>query len=370
MPETTSSASVPRNARPVLDECNMYDMESLVGARARFYRARYGALCPTLSGCMLAEASLLVALTVQYGPGAEACLAAPALKRSVEKRLKRTVFVEPDRAALRFVVSFQKQGEDTEARIDVASIDGTPRGSRSLVTHKHCSSLDDSLALSVALLVDQPPEPEEAPPSPSPSTTPVAAPAAPPRRTPTPITLPADVEAPREPWHAAFGVTALAIWGAVPAVAPGVALYLRVLPRHFAPVTLQGEWIAPQSVSRDATSGARFRLLRAALALCPTLVEGTERSLGVCVGQKLGWLDVAGYGFDHDGRERRLSYALNVGGEGRLRLFAPISARAYLGAELPLVRDRFASGGNNPSQLFRPSPVSLAGEIGLEAALW
>jgi len=327
---------------------------------------------------MLAEASLLVALTVQYGPGAEACMPAPALKRSVEKRLKRTVFVEPDRAALRFVVSFHKQGEDTEARIDVASIDGTPRGSRSLLTSKHCSSLDDSLALSVALLVDQPPEPEETSPaassSPSPSspppTQPAAAPSPPPRRTPTPITLPPDVEAPREPWHAAFGVTALAVWGAVPAVAPGVALYLRVLPRHFAPVILQGEWVAPQSASRDATSGARFRLLRAALALCPALVDGAERGFGVCIGQKLGWLDVAGYGFDHDGRERRLSYALNVGGEGRLRLIAPVSARAYLGAELPLVRDRFASGGNNPSQLFRPSPVALAGEIGLEAALW
>lgn len=157
---------------------------------------------------MLAEASLLVALTVVHGPGAEACLAEPRLKRNVEKRLRRRVFVEPAQAQLRFAVTFLARGAETEARVEVTSIDGATRGARTLVTSSHCSSLDDSLSLSVALLVDQPPEPE---PLPSPSdsagaSAPVTAPVPPPpRRSPTPITIPADVAAPREPGHLVVG---------------------------------------------------------------------------------------------------------------------------------------------------------------------
>jgi hypothetical protein len=84
----------------------------------------------------------------------------------------------------------------------------------------------------------------------------------------------------------------------------------------------------------------------------------------------LGFIEVNGYGFDHDRKERRLTYALTLGGEGRLRLFAPVSLRAYLGGEVPVVRDRFSSGGRDASTLFNPSPLAVSGEIGLEAALW
>src|SRR5688572_11144275 len=110
---------------------------------------------------MLAEAALLAVLSVEHGPGAEGCMSQPQLQRSVEKRLKRRVFVPEAEAQLRMRVRFVAQPDSQiEARIELASQDGTPRGTRSLVTTGHCSKLDDSLALSVALLVDQPPEPE------------------------------------------------------------------------------------------------------------------------------------------------------------------------------------------------------------------
>lgn len=324
---------------------------------------------------MLAEASLLVALTVQHGSGAEDCLDLAKLERGVEKRLKRKVFVEPAKADLRFVVSFERQGDEMEARIELSSIDGTPRGSRTLVTSGHCSTLDDSLALSVALLVDQPPDPVAAEPAelavPSDATKPPAlAPAPPPKPKPTPITLPEDVAAPREPWHVSLGVGGEAAWGVLPAIRPALTLYLKLVPRHFVPITLQGDGFWPADAERDAGSGATFHLRRAGLALCPALSERPTLALAACFGQKLGFVEVQGFGFDHDRHERRLTYALTAGGEARLRLFAPVSLRAYLGGEVPVVRDRFTSGGRNASNLFEPSPVAVAGEIGLEAAIW
>lgn len=330
---------------------------------------------------MLAEAALLVALSVQQGSGAEACLGADALKRGVEKRLKRRVFVEPASASLSLQVTFTKRGSETEARIVLASIDGTPRGTRSLVTSGHCSALDDSLALSVALLVDQPPDPEPAatpmpPPNEPASTAPTAAPAvsAPvsprPSSPPTPIVVPEDVAAPREPWRVQVGAAAVGAWGALPTIKPGFALYLKVAPRHLPPILLQGEAFLPATAERDASSGARFHLFRAELALCPALQESARFTLAVCAGQKVGWLNVEGFGFERDKKDRRLVFSLLAGGEARLRLFAPISLRGFLGAEVPLARDRFVSGGRNATQLFEPSPLAILGEIGLEAALW
>jgi hypothetical protein len=333
---------------------------------------------------MLAEVALLVALSVQAGSGAEACISAEALKRGVEKRLRRRVFVEPNEASLKLVVIFSRRGADTEARIEISSSDGTPRGSRSLVTSGHCSSLDDSLALSVALLVDQPPEPEPAPEPPATSATapgpsvanpvssapPAPTPAPPARALPTPITIPPEVVAPREPWHVRLGVAGVAAWGVLPAVRPAFGVYLKLVPRNFVPIALQAEGFSAAKAERDVTSGARFHLYRVGLALCPALHETAQFAAALCVGQKVGWLTVEGYGFDQNLEERRLGFALTAGGEGRLQLFAPVSLRGYLGAEVPLSRDRFTSGGRNPSELFELSPLAILGEIGLEAALW
>ena len=323
---------------------------------------------------MLAEASLLVVLSVQQGSDTEGCLGQTELAQSVEKRLKRRVFVAEAEASLRLDVKFIKKGEETEARIAIASVDGTPRGTRSLVTPGHCSSLDDSLSLSVALLVDQPPDPEP-PAEPAPEPTPtsptgqVPTPVKPARPPATPITLPNDVAAPREPWHLRFGAAGIANYGALPGFATGLALYFRILPRNFYPVTVQGEGFWPATAERDAASGARFRLLRVGLAICPAITDGVPWAFSACVGQKIGWISVEGYGFDRDAKDRRLTYSLTAGAEARLRLISVVSLRGYLGVEAPLMRDRFASAGRNASELFKPGIIALSGEIGLQVAL-
>jgi hypothetical protein len=319
---------------------------------------------------MMAEAALLVALTVEHGSGTSACLEAAKLERAVERRLKRRVFVAAPQAQLTMRVVFARRADEMQARIELASADGTPRGTRTLVTENHCSTLDDSLALSVALLVDEPPDPEP-PTSPEPAATPTpTASVASSKKPDRIINIPEDVVAPREPWHARFGVSAAGAWGQLPGIRPVLALHLTLVPRGFWPVVLSGDAFWPKSAERDERSGARFELFRVGLAVCPALFDQPARSVAICVGQRIGWLSAQGYGFDRDQRERRLGYALSLGGEGRQRLFGPVSFRGYLGAEVPLVRDRFTSGGRNAAQLFQPSPVGLIGEIGLEAALW
>lgn len=323
---------------------------------------------------MLTEAALLVSLSVTHGEGTEGCVAHAQLSRAVERRLQRRVFVPREQAALFVDVAFSKRGAETEATIRLADDDGHARGTRSLLTSSHCSALDDSLALSIALLVDEPPEPQPKPEASATSpaegsSTPGASPAAAPRAA-TPLAIPPEVAAPREPWHLTLGVAAAGAWGLLPQVRPALVIQAQVLPRGFVPILLQGEGFWTSTAERDPSSGARFRLLRVGLSLCPSLLVGERNSLGLCAGQKLGWLSVEGYGFDQDSADRRLSFALALGAEGRQRLWKPFSLRAYLGGEIPLVRDRFTSGGANATELYRPASVALSAEVGVEAALW
>jgi hypothetical protein len=322
---------------------------------------------------MLAEVALLAVLSVQHGPGADGCIDEARLMRSVERRLKRRVFVSEARADLRFRVGFRAAGEQIEARIELSNRDGTSRGTRLLVTTGHCSKLDDSLALSLALLVDSPPdpEPEAEPAAPSAESDGPAPPSKPPpRRAPSTIEIPPEVAAPREPWHVAALASANANWGVLPSIRPALLLGMRIVPPRFPSVVFYGEAYWPVNAERDDVSGARFRLLRAGLSLCPELASGGRTSLGVCIGQTLGWLSAEGYGFDRDAKQQRLQYSFTLAGEARLRLFSPVSLRGAAGVELPLVRDRFASAGRNAQELFRPALLGISAQIGLEALLF
>lgn len=118
---------------------------------------------------MLAEAALLVSLSVSHGPETDGCASRAALSRAVERRLKRRVFVSAEQAQLRLDVAFVKRGSAVAATIRLIDAEGRSRGTRSLTTESHCSALDDSLALSIALLVDEPPEPETEADAPAPA---------------------------------------------------------------------------------------------------------------------------------------------------------------------------------------------------------
>src|SRR5262245_44209050 len=125
------------------------------------------------------------------------CMGKQALERAVERRLRRKVFREPAELLVEVRLARRENGWSAE----LALFDDRKRelGRRALDTEaKDCSSLDASLALVVALLVDSPPTPP-APAETAPETPKNAPSPAPPRR--TSIEVPKDSFAPREPWR-------------------------------------------------------------------------------------------------------------------------------------------------------------------------
>ena len=309
-------------------------------------------------------------LVLERGAGTEACLSQKLLEKSVEQRLRRRVFVEAGSGtpALRLRVRFLKQDTEFQARIELSSWDHTARGERLLVTSsRHCSALDDSLALSLAILVDSPPEPlppEIAIRPEAPRRSPERPPAA------SPIAIPEDAEAPREPWRLALTPGARVSFGALPGIASGFSLGARLGTRHFPTLLVEGDLWPARNAPRDAVSGARFRMARAGIFLCPALGSGPRHSWGFCLGQEVGWLRVDGYGFDRNLQGGGLTYALAARGEASLLVVAPVSVRGFLGAEVPLVRDRFVSAGSGAREVFRPQPLAILAGIGAELAVW
>ncbi len=321
--------------------------------------AAASALLAPVAAAQPATASAAAVLSLERGAGAEACMDVEQLRMSVEKKLRRPVFVtaRPDLAATRVRVRFSRHGQEFRAQIGLSGADGAARGERRLVTSAaHCSALDDALALSVALLVDTPPE--SAPPLPRAAAGRVS-----------PITIPPEASAPREPWHVALTPGLRTGFGALPGLAFGASLGIRLKPAAFPAILLETDlWLA-RDAARDVSSGARFGLRRAGLFLCPAL-GSSRRHVGFCVGQQTGWLEVEGYGFDRNLRSGRLTYSLSARGEGRVLVVAPVSLRGFFGVEVPLVRDRFASAGPHALELFRPGLLAILAGIGGEVALW
>ena len=301
-------------------------------------------------------------LDLHRASSAETCLDARALANGVEARLRRSVFVPRERAELRVEVRLGRRLEGAWlAQIELRSAEGKLVGTRELVTSaEHCSALDESLSLAIALMVDisadELPEPAKKPAS-GPSR------AAPPR---APIELPRDTHAPREPWRfSAVALGTLAV-GVLPGVAPGVRLGFGAEPPAFWPIELFASWWPAQRASSE-DAGARFTALTVGLYVCPVSV-GTENTRAeFCLGQEVGQLGVRGFGFDRNDERTRLTYDLSLRVRTSQHLVGPLKLVAGVQALWPLSRDRFvadeADGGRR--EVFRRPFMAGAAELGV-----
>ena len=175
---------------------------------------------------------------------------------------------------------------------------------------RHCSALDASLALVVALLVDTPPVPAPSPPPASSGTAPLPSSAPPegPRERPTPLTLPADTYAPREPWWFAVTLSGVTAFGLLPAPAFGAALALGVRPPHFSQFWVSAEVLPERRLG--STPSATLAMTRFGLMLCPWEFGVSALRGAACAGQRVGFVSAAGDGFDVNQSTRQLSYDL------------------------------------------------------------
>ncbi len=313
-----------------------------------------------------------------------------ALRRAVDARLRRAAFRHDLPVTLQVLIVFERGSAGWSAALTVRDGSGLLLGRRSIVTEAaHCSALDDSLALVVALLVDAPPSAPEADagvqppppgaqptpsdvPSPIPAVLPAAAPLVDSKPTAlqplTTLSLPRDTAAPREPWRFDVGLGGVAVVGVIPGIALGGELSLGAQAPHLPELRLFADWLGQRTQQRTGTSsGARFDLASVGLELCALDVQlGALHWFG-CAGQSLGRLAVASYGFDQNTASEHLTYALLARTGLRFPLAGRLNGRLGARAEVPLSRAIFDYGARDghENSLYETSPITAALDLGL-----
>ena len=319
-------------------------------------------------------------LELVKGPGTEQCIDRQSLSRAVEARLQRRAFRTDIPATLYVEIAFAREGTAWSASLTMYDSTKALLGHRSLVTEAaHCSALDDSLALVVALLVDSPPaalaESNQALPA---HTAPaVGAKGTPPASTeakagqsaePLPIHLPRETPAPREPWRLRLAAEGSVALGMLPGFAPGIELGFGAKPPKLPEIRLFAGWYAPREQLRsELDAGARFDFAHLGLELCPVEHEFGALEWFVCAGQSLGRLRAASFGFDENLTSNHLTYALLARSGIQAAFSTRWAARLGIRAELPLVRGVFSYGTPEGEQqgLFQVSPITAALDLGL-----
>jgi len=327
-------------------------------------------------------------LELVKGPGTEQCLDQHSLTRAVEARLQRRAFRADIPATLYVDIAIAREKSGWSASLTMYDSTRALLGRRSLMTEAaHCSALDDSLALVVALLVDSPPAPlaesSEAVPA---RTNPAsgakvpaakAAPAVPPATAeakalqsaePLPIQLPRETPAPREPWRLRLAAEGSLALGLLPGLAPGIELGFGARAPKLPEMRLFAGWYAPREQLRsEQDAGARFDFAYLGFELCPFEHEYGVAEWFVCAGQSLGRLRVESFGFDQNQTSNHLSYALLARTGLQVAFSGRWGARLGIRAELPLVRGVFSYGTPEGGQqsLFEASPVTAVLDLGL-----
>jgi len=317
-----------------------------------------------------------VELNLDRGPGTERCIDAPALERNVETRLHRRVFVREKAPFIRIFLRLSHvNARAFSAQLRLVSDDGESLGERTLITNAaHCSALDDSLALVVALLVDAPlgeREAELAESERSASTPRAAKDEEKASRTPTTVELPASTFAPREPWQWRATAGASLALGLLPGAAIGLELGVRARPSRGPELSVFAQGYARREASSGDGAGAHFDALFVGLEICPLQTEVAGMRFAACVGQNLGRLHVAAFGYDQNSSATRLLYNVLARGRVSIPLVERVSAHLSARGEVPLARPLFYYGAreNIDHDVFQPNAILAILELGLSVAL-
>jgi hypothetical protein len=311
-------------------------------------------------------------LKVSGQTGTKNCLSAKELEAAVEQRLARDVFPQSGTLSLAVSVHFTHEAGAFLAVITLSDTRGRALGVREIQTPaQHCSALDESLPLVVALLVDSPPEPieSETEPAPSPPVTPTqATPPAPAKPDTVRLSLPEETHAPRTPVRWDVSVSALASLGGLPGVGLGLELGIGADIPAVTRLRAFVDGYLPNREPRDdrPSAGVEVSLVRVGLELCPLeTAPGTLVILG-CVGQALTRTHAEGFGFYENSSATRLLYGLFGRAAGLLDLGRGLHLRASLGVDVPLQRSNYAFVGADGTSavLFRSPPVGGAAELG------
>ena len=335
-------------------------------ARRRARRAACCVLGAGLSASALVAAQpspepapALLALDYERAAGAGHCLEPAALARAVEQRLGRTVFVPRARAELQVRVRAERAARGFRIDTELFDREGHSLGKRHLRTRaRHCSALDDSLALVVSLAVDVAASPEPEPAAPE------AAPPAP-VALETPIEVPASTHAPRASWQLAPALGVLVAGGLLPGVGLGGAFELELRPPAFWALWLRAALWQPRRIGGE--QGVQLSAQTLELGVCPWFFELAGIESRLCAEQWIGRVAMQGFGFDRDQSGSGASFALGATESLRQHFGAWfISVSGSLLA--PLVQRRYFYVDGGDIVLHEPAAVWAFGSVsfGLE----
>jgi hypothetical protein len=286
----------------------------------------------------------LVHLDYQRERSAASCVSAPQLARDVEVRLGRRVFVAAADAELTARVRARRVARQFVVELELFEPDGRSLGRRELSTRAaHCSALDDSLALVLALAADMPrtpPLPESAPAAPAPAPSP-ASPAPPRASLASSLSIPATTHAPRLGLSVRPSLGPTIALGLVPGLAPGLELGLTLRANEFWPVVLHGAGFLEQDQASSAPDKrATFAAQTLLLGVCPLTAALGAFEASACAVQCLGRVRARGVGFDEE--QRDTGWSLHVGaGLGLSRAFGPLFVAASGALLVPVIRRRY-----------------------------
>jgi hypothetical protein len=337
--------------------------------RARHVRPRKGAVtfaalaAACVGGAALPSAALAAEATAENLPppparvyldyrrdaAAQTCISAAQLTAEVESRLGRHVFVPQADAELTARVVARRSGG--HYRVEVRLFDRRQRrlGERELDTRaRHCSALDDSLALVLSLAADMPREPL----APGARVSPVA---------PvdgvigtnesglassslgTPLVIPETTIAPRLGVRVRPSLGVAALVGPLPSPAPGLELGLELRVNEFWPVSIRGSGWAGQRHVLDTGGGARFSALALAFSVCPYQVALGSFEASVCAEQWLGRVQADAFDIGEAQHTTRWLFAFGAG-VAVARELGPIFVAVSAELLAPVLRRRYFFG--------------------------
>ena len=295
-----------------------------------------------------ADGSARHALRWTRGPGAEACIDAPALIAAVETRLGYHVFGETD-AAVIIEAHVQPKASGWHVAIAVRRSDGTLLGMRELDERlADCRVLDEALVLMIALIVDPDAATREPPP--------IVPPVTPPR--------PPPIQRPSPPWlfEASAGIATAGLL--LPGASIGAGACFSIDAPGLPAVLIRGTWWLEDEL-RNRNQGSSLNLVTGGVAVrVPVPVSGDLFSISG--GIELGRMAGDGFGFDRSDHASAMVAYLTVEPTITVKLAPRLLLSAMVGAWVPLVRPRFVyDEAGQTMLLYQPAPIAFIGQAGL-----
>lgn len=288
--------------------------------------------------------------------GAEACIDGQSLREAVDRRWGRRVFVDDATASVLVKGKVGRARGAWWVHLKLERADGTKLGSRNLVTHApDCSSLDDSVALALGLMLDLT---EQSATSPEPSHD-----GAPPPEKP-PITIPKETVASRIPWHVEPMLGGEAAVGLLPGLTFGGRFAVALEPPRVWRIEMGGT-LWQERDAESGPSGARLSMWTLDLAICPLSIGQDNLSAWACLAQRAGTVRARGVGFDRNASQKDTFLAAEARFGTTWTFAPPFALHAAFGLEAPLVRLAFVyrDEQGDIGSVYRMSPV--AGTLGL-----